>query len=85
MWSDHVKVKHREERLDTDTHIFFRESKFGDWSAYGVIQGHPSFDAAHNFCNAGRIFCTWYGLSVAKHRSEIPCVSASVAGSALLD
>ena len=38
MWSDPVKVKHGEERLDTDTHIFFRESKFGEWSAYGAIQ-----------------------------------------------
>ena len=38
MWLDPVKVKHWEERLDTDTHIFFRESKFGDWSAYGAIQ-----------------------------------------------
>ena len=27
MWSDPVKVKHWEERLDTDRHIFFRESK----------------------------------------------------------
>ena len=38
MWSDPVKVKHWEEHLDTDTHIFFRESKFSDWSAYGDIQ-----------------------------------------------
>ena len=38
MWSQPVKVKHWEQRLDTDTHIFFRESKFGDWSAYGAIQ-----------------------------------------------
>ena len=38
MWSDPVRVKHWEECLDTDTHIFFRESKFGDWSAYGAIQ-----------------------------------------------
>ena len=38
MWSDPVKVKHWAERLDTDTHIFFRESKFQDWSAYGAIQ-----------------------------------------------
>ena len=38
MWSDHVKVKHWAEKLDTDTHIFFRESKFQDWSAYGAIQ-----------------------------------------------
>ena len=36
-WSDPVKVKHREERLETDTYIFFRESKFADWSAYGAI------------------------------------------------
>ena len=36
MWSD--PVKHWEERLDTNTHIFFRESKFQDWSAYGAIQ-----------------------------------------------
>ena len=38
MWSDPVKVKHWEECLDTDTHIFFRASKFSDWSAYGAIQ-----------------------------------------------
>ena len=38
MWSDPVKVKHWAERLDTDTHIFFQESKFQDWSAYGAIQ-----------------------------------------------
>ena len=38
MWSDPVKVKHWAERLDTDTHIFFRESKFQEWSAYGAIQ-----------------------------------------------
>ena len=38
MWSDPVKVKHSEERLDTDTHIFFRESKIRDWSAYGAIR-----------------------------------------------
>ena len=38
IWSDPIKVKHWEERLDTDTHNFFRESKFGDWSAYGAIQ-----------------------------------------------
>ena len=38
MWSDPVKVKHWEERLDTDTHIFFRESTFQDWSAYGAIR-----------------------------------------------
>ena len=38
MWSDLVKVKHWEERLDTDTHLFFWESKFSDWSAYGAIQ-----------------------------------------------
>ena len=37
IWSDPVKVKHWEERLDTDTHIFFRESKFSDWSAYAAI------------------------------------------------
>ena len=30
-------MKHWAERLDTDTHIFFRESKFQDWSAYGAI------------------------------------------------
>ena len=28
MWSDPVKVKHWEERLDTDMHIFLRGSKF---------------------------------------------------------
>ena len=39
MWSDPVKVKHWEEHLDTDTHIFFfREFKFSDWSAHGAIQ-----------------------------------------------
>ena len=38
MWSDPVKVKHWEGRLNTDTHIFFRESKFADWSAYGANQ-----------------------------------------------
>ena len=38
MWSYPVKVKYREERLDTDTHIFLQESKFADWSAYGAIQ-----------------------------------------------
>ena len=38
MWSDPVKVKHWAERLDTDTHVFFRESKFQDWSAYGAIR-----------------------------------------------
>ena len=38
MWSDPVKVKHWAERLDTDTHIFFRESQFQDWSAYRAIQ-----------------------------------------------
>ena len=38
MWLDPVKVKHWEERLDTDTHIFFRESKFSDWSAYRAIR-----------------------------------------------
>ena len=37
MWSDPVKVKHWEEGLNTDMHIFFRESKFQDWSAYGAI------------------------------------------------
>ena len=36
MWLDPVKLKHWEERLDTDTRIFFRESQFGDWSAYGA-------------------------------------------------
>ena len=34
MWSDPVKVKHWEDRLATDTHIFFEESTFLDWSAY---------------------------------------------------
>ena len=38
MWPDPVKVKRWAEKLDTDTHIFFRESKFQDWSAYGAIQ-----------------------------------------------
>ena len=38
MWSDPVKVKHWEEHLHTDTHIFFRESNFSDRSAYGAIQ-----------------------------------------------
>ena len=38
MWSDPIKVKHWEERLDTDTHILFRESNFQDWSAYRAIQ-----------------------------------------------
>ena len=38
MWSDPVKVKHLEERLNTDTHIFFRQSKFSDWPAYRPIQ-----------------------------------------------
>ena len=38
MWSDPVKVKHWEEHLDTDTHIFFRESNFSDWLAYGAMQ-----------------------------------------------
>ena len=33
MWSGPVKVKHWEERLDMDTHIFFRESKFSDRGA----------------------------------------------------
>ena len=36
--SDPVKVKHWEEHFDTDMHIFFRDSKFPDWSAYGAIQ-----------------------------------------------
>ena len=31
-------MKHWEEHLDTDTHIFFRESKFSDWLAYGAIE-----------------------------------------------
>ena len=31
-------MKHWEERLDTDTHIFLRESILSDWSAYGAIQ-----------------------------------------------
>ena len=34
MWSDPVKVKHWAEKLDADTHVFFRESKFQDWLAY---------------------------------------------------
>ena len=34
MWSDPVKMKHRAEKLDTETHMFFRESEFQDWSAY---------------------------------------------------
>ena len=34
----HCKLKHWAEKLDTDTHIFFRESEFQDWSAYGAIQ-----------------------------------------------
>ena len=38
MWLDPVKVQHWAEKLDTDTHIFFRESKFQDWSAYEAIQ-----------------------------------------------
>ena len=38
MWLDPVKVKHWEERLDTDTHIFLRESNFGESTAYGGIQ-----------------------------------------------
>ena len=38
VWSDPVKVKHWAERLDMDTHIFFWESKFEDWSAYGANQ-----------------------------------------------
>ena len=38
MWPDPVKVKHWQERLDTDTHNFFREFKFQDLSAYGAIQ-----------------------------------------------
>ena len=38
IWSDTVKVQRWEERLDTDTHIFLRDSKFSDWSAYGAIQ-----------------------------------------------
>ena len=38
MWSDPVKVKHWEEHLNADTHIFFRVSKFAEWSAYGAIQ-----------------------------------------------
>ena len=38
MWSDPVKVKHCEERLDTDTHIFFRQSKFENRLAYGALQ-----------------------------------------------
>ena len=31
MWSDPVKVKHWEEQLDTDKHIFFQESNYSDW------------------------------------------------------
>ena len=38
IWSDPVKVKNWEERPDTDTHIFVRESKFSHWSAYKAIQ-----------------------------------------------
>ena len=38
MWSGPVKMKHWAERLDMDMHIFFQESKFQDWSAYGAIQ-----------------------------------------------
>ena len=38
MWSDPVKVKHWTEKLDTDTHIFFRDSKSQVWSAYEAIQ-----------------------------------------------
>ena len=38
MWLDPVKVKHWAEKLDTDTHIFSRGSKFQDFSAYGAIQ-----------------------------------------------
>ena len=38
MWSNPGKVKHWEERVNTDTNIFLRESKFLEWSAYGAIQ-----------------------------------------------
>ena len=90
MWSDPVKVKHWAERLDTDTHIFFRESKFQDWSAYGAIQSVgrrealkgpsiPDLTQPTSFVTQDEFF----GLPVARHHSEIPCVSASVAGSAL--
>ena len=37
MWSDHLKLKHWEELLDTYTHNFSRESKFSDSSAYKAI------------------------------------------------
>ena len=38
MWSHPVKVKLWEEHLHTDAHIFFRQCKVLDWSAYGPIQ-----------------------------------------------
>ena len=94
MWSDPVKVKHWEEHLDTDTHIFFSGVQaFGmvglrtdsvRGSARGLERtGHPLLDTALNFSNTGHIFRAWHGLSVAKNHSETPCAAASVAGSAL--
>ena len=86
MLSDPVKVKHWEERLDTDTHIFFGESKFSDWSAYGAIQSVgrretlkgpaiPDLTEPTIFVTEDTFFCAWHGLSVARHRSEItPCL-----------
>ena len=94
MWSDPVKVKHWAEELDTDTHIFFTESKFQDLTAYGAIQSVGQREALKGpaipdltqptiSVTQDDFFRAWHGLPVARHRSEIPCVSASVARSAL--
>ena len=97
-WSDPVKVKHWAQRLDTDTHIVFPESEFQEWSAYGAIQSVgrreilkgsaiPVNDLTQPTISEPQeeFFCAWHGLPVARHRKEIPCVSAAVAGSALSD
>ena len=95
IWSDPVKVKQWEERLNADTHISFPGVQFCglfgllSYSACGsardVEKTIPDSPQPTIFVTQDTFFCAWYGLSAARHRSDMPRVSASVAGSALED
>ena len=57
MWSDPVKVKHWEERLDTDTHIFFRGmQRSRAWCGTPPILGVVNMVGTRNFtCYMGAL------------------------------
>ena len=94
-WSDPVKVNRREQRLNTDTHVVFWDSKFSNWSAYGAIQSVgrreilkgpaiPDLKQSTIFVTQDTVFALGMGCPSPDIAVKyMPCVSACVPRSAL--